>query len=693
MALDARARQRSARIAADVGGTFTDLVMIRATGELHVAKTRTTPADPPAGLAAGVSGLLRTAHAAPCEVSQLLFASTVATNAVLQRAGARIGLIVSRGFRHMLEIGRANIPGRLTNEVDYRRPEPLVPLERVCEADERCLADGSVLRPLDEDAARAAIRRLVARGVECLAVSLIHAYANPAHEARIRSIAAEMAPHLPVTLSSDVLPEYREYDRTMTTVLNAYVMPVMERTVRGIAGRLRDRGIEPVLAVVRSDGGLMSADAVIRRPVNTVLSGPAAGVAGAAFVARLSGYGNAVSLDMGGTSTDVSLAAGGVPRIRAEASIGEYPVKIPIADVVTIGAGGGSIAYVSSTGALHVGPRSAGAEPGPVCYDQGGADVTVTDAHLFLGRLSPSLAGGAIRLNPLRARDAIGALATRLDVTPVQLAHGILTIANEKMLGALRVVSVQRGYDPRDFVLIPFGGAGPMHSGELCRLLGVRTAVIPPFPGVLSAFGALASDATCVFRRTRIQGIDRLSLDEVNRAQRQLAEEAAVWLEAEDIAAERRELRYTVDLRYVGQAHEVTVAAPAGFTAAQVPAVASAFHAEHRRLYGFDWAGQVPVEMVAVTVTGRGLAPQLPIANVQAAGGSAAHAQVGARAVFFNGRFVETPCFARARLGPGARFAGPAIVEQLDCTTVVLPGQSARVDDYGNLVVEEAAPP
>jgi len=673
-----------------VGGTFTDLVMVlEQTGEVHIAKTPTTPSDPALGLITGVRQLLDASRASPHEVSHLLFASTVATNAVLQLAGARIGLIVTKGFRHILEIGRANIPGRLTNELTYRRPERLVPLERVREVDERCLADGRVLRPLDDDGTGAAIRELVGQRVECIAVALLHSYANPAHERRIRDLGAELAPGIPFTLSSDVLPQYREYERTMTTVLNAYVMPVMERTVRGIERRLQESGLTPALAVVRSDGGLMSADAVVGRPVSTVLSGPAAGVSGAAFVARLAGYANAISLDMGGTSTDVSLAAGGAARIRAEASIGEYPVKIPITDVVTIGAGGGSIAYVSSNGTLHVGPRSAGAEPGPVCYDRGGTEVTVTDANLALGRLPPALLGGAIRLNADRSREALGALAQRLRMDLVQLAHGILTIANEKMLGALRVVSVQRGYDPRDFALIPFGGAGPMHSGDLSRLLGIRTSVIPPVPGVLSAMGALVSDISCVFTRTRIQAVDRLALADVTDVQAALATEAQAWLQAEGVAPERRELLHSADLRYVGQAYEVSVPASGSFTPERIAAAVEAFHAEHRRLYGFDWRGQVPVEMVAITVTGRGRVRQIAMAPRGRNGGTAADARTGARPAYFDGRFVDTPCFDRRGLGPGASVSGPAVIEQLDCTTVVLPGQAARVDGYLNLVVQE----
>jgi N-methylhydantoinase A len=681
---------RDARIAVDVGGTFTDLVMAReGTGDVHIAKTRTTPADPAQGLITGVQQLLARAGVSPDEVSQVLFASTVATNAVLQLAGARIGLIVTMGFRHILEIGRANIPGRLTNEMTYRRPERLVPLERIREADERCLADGSVLRPLDEGKAREAIRDLLAQQVECIAVSLLHSYANPAHERRIRDLIAALAPGMAVTLSSDVLPEYREYERTMTTVLNAYVMPVMERAVRGIEHRLRERGLTPSLGVVRSDGGLMSTEAVVKRPVNTILSGPAAGVLGAAFIARLAGYPNAISLDMGGTSTDVSLAAGGSARIRADTMISEYPVKIPITDVTTIGAGGGSIAYVSATGALHVGPRSAGADPGPVCYDQGGTEVTVTDANLLLGRLPPYLGDGAIRLNADRAREAMEALARRVSLDPVKLAEGILTITNERMLGALRVVSVQRGYDPRDFVLIPFGGAGPMHSGDLCRLLGIRTAVIPPAPGVLSAMGALVSDITCVFGKTRIQAVDRVVPEEINDAQAALTAEARAWLDEERIAHGDRELLYSADLRYVGQAYEVPVSTVDRFTPAGLAAAVEAFHTEHRRLYGFDWRGQVPVEMVSLKVIGRGRVRPVRMTGRARGSGTAGDARTDVRPAYFDGRFVDTPCYRRERLAPGAAIPGPAIVDQLDCTTVVLPGQTARVDDYLNLVVEE----
>ncbi len=433
----------------------------------------------------------------------------------------------------------------------------------------------------------------------------------------------------------------------------------------------------------------MSADAVVRQPVNTVLSGPAAGVSGAAYVARLAGYRNAISLDMGGTSTDVSLAAGGMPRLRTEATIGEYPVKIPITDLVTIGAGGGSIAQLEATGALHVGPRSAGAEPGPVCYDRGGTDVTVTDANLVLGRLPEVLAGGAVTLNVGRARAAMEALAARVGMAPLALAEGIVRIANEKMLGALRVVSVQRGYDPRDFVLIPFGGAGPVHAGDLCRLLGARTAVIPQTPGVLSAVGALVSDVACLFARTLIHRVAGLQFAPVNRILKALRDEATAWLESEAIPPEARALTFGVALRYIGQASEVTVAGPGRLDPGSLARVVEAFHGEHRRLYGFDWRDQVPVEIVTLSVAGRG-----GVAPVRAAAGPTAacagDARTGVRRVYFGGDFIPTPCYDRGRLGAGARITGPAIVEQLDCTSVILPGQVARADASLNLIVEEA---
>ena len=682
---------RDVRIAGDVGGTFTDLVLIRdSTNQIHTTKTRSTKDDLARGFITGIKKLLEAANCDPAEVGNVLFTSTATTNAVLELSGARVGLIVTRGFRHVLEIARANIPGRLTSELVYNRPERLVPLERIREVDERSLADGSVRHPLDEESARRAIRELLAQDVEAIAVSLLHSYANPRHEERIRALITEQCPGMLVSLSSAVVPEYREYERTMTTVLNAYVMPVMERAIRSVRASLHDAGLNPSLGVVRCDGGIMSADAVALAPVHTVLSGPAAGVYGAAYVARLAGYDDIVSLDMGGTSTDVSLATGGRARIRGDAMVSEYPVKIPIMDIVTIGAGGGSIAYVSSSGALHVGPRSAGSNPGPVCYDLGGSEITVTDANLVLGRLSPDLAGGEIVVNIDKAHAAMEKLARQVGLQPVELAQGILTIVNEKMLGALRVVSVQRGYDPRDFALIPFGGAGPMHSGDLSRLLGMRRTLIPPTPGVLSAVGALVSDITCVFSQTVLQPVERVQLAEINQALVHLTQQAEDWLHAEGVPSHARQLRYAAELRYAGQASEVTVPSAQPLSTEGMERTVEAFHDEHRRLYGFDWRGTVPVELVALKVTGIGLLRKSEMLAWPAPSGGPEDARTGTRPVFFDGEFIDTACYHRQRLAPGSAVSGPAIIEQTDCTTVILPGQMATVDPLLNLVVKEA---
>lgn len=679
------------RIAGDVGGTFTDLVMVRGrASQVFMTKVRSTPADPSLGFAAGVEKLLAMAGYAPADVGNVLFASTAAINAVLERSGARMGLLVTKGFRHILEIARANIPGRLTSELTYVRPERLILLERVHEVDERCTANGEVLRALDESSAREAIRTLLGQGVESIAVCLLHSYANPRHEQRVRELIAEEDPRLLVSISSDVVPEYREYERTVTTVLNAYVMPVMDRTLRGVQVRLRDAGLNPALGVVRCDGGIMSAEAAIQTPVNTILSGPAGGVYGAAYVAQLAGYDNVISLDMGGTSTDVSLTAGGKARITSDTMISEYPVKIPVMDIETIGAGGGSVAYVSSTGALHVGPKSAGADPGPVCYDQGGTEITVTDANLLLGRIPPYLVGGEIALNLDKARSAMEALAKKLTMDPMELAQGILTIVNEKMLGAIRIVSVQRGYDPSDFVLIPFGGAGPVHSGELCRLLGLSKALIPPAPGVLSAVGALVSDITGVFGTTWIQRADQIAFDDANQILDDLADKANAWLTDEGIPAEERELVVRADLRYAGQATELSVPTTQPLNQQTVDTAIAAFHDEHKRVYGFDWRGLVPVELVALKVTGVGRVNRPDASLVMGSAATTEDGPITYRQVYFDGGFERTPCYQRGHLAVSRQVVGPAIIEQLDCTTVILPGQTAVVDRSLNLVVEEA---
>lgn len=683
------AANRELYVGIDIGGTFVDVVVYdTATRELHLTKASSTPRDPATGFFNGIDRLMAQDELNLEEISRLLHGSTVATNAVLEAKGSRIGLITTEGFRHILEIGRAYIPGIFTNYMRWEKPERLVPLERVREIPERLAVDGSVVRPLDEAAVRQAIEELLTHDIEALAIALLHSYVNPNHERRVAEIARELAPELYISCSSDVLPEYREYERTMTTVLNAYVMPVVARYLEHIAAGLEERGVPAKIQIVRSDAGVMSLTAARERPVNTVLSGPAGGVQGATYVAAAAGFPNIVSMDMGGTSTDVCLSTAAEPRLSTDTWVSHYPVKVPLIDITTIGAGGGSLAYVSSAGALRVGPQSAGADPGPACYGRGGTRPTVTDANAVLGRLPLELAGGALRLDIAAAKAAIDEhIARPLGLTVEAAAHGILRIVNESMLGALRVVSVQQGIDPRDLVLVPFGGAGPVHGAEMARLAGISTMLVPPTPGVLSALGFLLADVTNVFTRTRVGVIGALDVAAYNRELAQLVEQADAWLDREGIAPAARAVEITLDLRYQGQAYELPIKVDRELDGAAWQQAAARFHAEHKTRYGFDQPF-APVEVVTLRVTAIGHVPTLTLQPGEEAGPDARHAIVTSHPVYFGDGFRDTPIYDRAQLLPGNIVPGPALITQPDSTTLLHPEQTARVDGYGNLIVQ-----
>ncbi|MDP9469098.1 MAG: hydantoinase/oxoprolinase family protein [Chloroflexota bacterium] len=500
-----------------------------------------------------------------------------------------------------------------------------------------------------------------------------------------------MAPGLFVSRSSEVLPEYREYERTLTTVLNAYVMPAVDRYLDGIRRGLAERGLPQDVTIVRSDAGVMSLAAALERPVNTVLSGPAGGVLGASAVATAAGYPNVVSMDMGGTSTDVCLSTAGEPRLSTDTWIAHYPIKVPIIDITTIGAGGGSLAAVSTAGALRVGPQSAGAEPGPACYGRGGNRPTVTDANLVLGRLPIQLAGGEISLDLEAARDAVWRhVAEPLSLSIEAAALGIVRIVDEHMLGALRVVSVQRGIDPRELVLVAFGGAGPVHGAELARLAGIGTMLVPPQPGVLSALGFLLADVKQVFTLTRVGLVSTLNAEAYNRELTRLVAEANVWLKREGVPAEDHAVEVALDLRYRGQAYELPIRVAIPVDADGWRDAATRFHAEHRRRYGFDQP-LAEVEVVTLRVTAVGTLPKPEFRPLPEEELDPTAALTDRRPVFFGEGLVETPFYDRARLRAGHRIAGPAVVLQPDCTTVLHPDQSLRVDGLANLIVRTGA--
>lgn len=679
--------QRRFRIGIDIGGTFTDVVMLDAeTQELRLAKAATTPADHAIGFMAGIDKVASGIDAR--DVQSIFHGSTVATNAVLELNGSRMGLLTTLGFRDILEIGRAYIPGIFTNHLRWQKPPRLVPLELVREVPERLAPDGSVVRPFIEAKAREAIAELLAQDVESIAICLLHSYANSAHEERLEALINEMAPNVFVSRSSAVLPEYREYERGITTVLNAYVMPVVSRYLGGLQGRLSDRGFPTDLQIVRSDAGVMSLNAAVARPVNTVLSGPAGGVKGASAVAAAAGFPNVVSLDMGGTSTDVCLSASGEPRLSTDAWIAHYPVRVPMVDITTIGAGGGSLASVSVSGALRVGPQSAGAVPGPACYGRGGELPTVTDANLVLGRLPEKLAGGELILDVEAAREAVAKHVARpLGLSLEEAAAGVIRIVDEAMLGALRVVSVQRGVDPRELALVPFGGAGPIHGANLAQLAGISTMLVPTLPGVLSALGFLLADVKNVLTLTRVGVVGQLDIAGYNTDLADLVAQADDWLAREGLDQSERFVNVAVDLRYQGQAYEIPIEASVPLDAPGWAAVAERFHAEHLRRYGFNQPKAV-IEVATLRVTAVGSLPKPSFPMLPEAGPESGRAKIDERPVYFDGGQHATSFYDRALLQSGNRLAGPTVIVQPDCTTVLGPGQSLRVDGLGNLVVD-----
>ena len=659
-------------VGVDVGGTFTDLVAREVSGRLRACKVPTTPAN----LARGVLNGLAAVRPAGLPAS-VAHGTTVVTNAIVERRGARVGLVATRGFRDVLEIGRMS---RL-HLYDLRlppKPEPLVERRLRLEVSERVGPDGAVLLPLALDELPAVVEALKREDVESVAVCLLHGYANPAHE---RALKAALAPHFAhLSIGSEINAEFREYERASTAVLNAAVMPLASRYLDELVAALGREAPGAVLHLLHSAGGMMSPQAARARPLAMAASGPAAGVAAAAHLARRLGLARALAFDMGGTTTDVCLIADGVAETSAQRKLGGYPVRLPMVAVESIGAGGGSIAYADEAGALKVGPRSAGAEPGPACYGLGGTEPTVTDANLVLGYLDAGrVYGGSIRLDPDRAATAVEALGRRLGLSPVEMAQGMVEVANANMLRALRLVSVQRGYDLRDFALIAYGGAGPVHAGALARQAGIGRVVVPAHSGTFSALGCLVSplqyDAVQTWR-ARLDAWDGKPAEDRFQV---LEERCLAPLLDEGIAAERVALARSADLRYTGQNYELQVP-----WRSDTGALRGAFEARHRQLYGY--ATGESVECVNLRVVARvrdtGVEPPEfgPVGDGESAGAQ--------RAWFPETGEVRLPLYHRATLAAERPVLGPALIEDEWSTTLVYPGQRCAADRFGNLVIE-----
>jgi N-methylhydantoinase A len=681
------------RLGVDVGGTFTDFLLLNEdTGETKTAKVPSTPEDSSVGVLNGVAKICDSSGIDPSDIKLVMHGTTVATNAVLTGRGAKVGLITTSGFEDTLQVARSFCPGGLGGWVTFVKKPLLAPLELTIGACERIAADGAVVTGLDESALRESLKTCMADDIEALTICFINAYINGEHERRAREVAQEIFPNIPISISSEVVPEMQEYERTETTVVNSYVRPEVARYVNNLQGALNQRlGDDTQLSILRSDGGLASSRAAAESPVNLLMSGPAGGVTGALFFCTKAGFSNILTFDMGGTSTDVALIQNARARVRRETFVGDVRVRAPSVDVRTVGAGGGSIAFVPElTKALRVGPESAGAVPGPACYMKGGEAPTVCDANVVLGYLPSDVQlGGDMQINRDASVAAVQTVADAMGVDLMAAAEGIIKIVNESMFGALRLVSVEQGYDPRDFALVGFGGAGPLHANALGILTEAWPVIVPPGPGVLCAYGDATTRVQDEAARTYITMASDLTTEKLADDLLALKSRASESLIEDGIAEDRLEVTYQADLRYAGQAFQITVE----FTESElrekgVAVLTDQFDAEHEQLFTFKLGDGHEILMIRAVV-GASVTLKADI-SIPKGSGDVSGAMIHQSRFFYEGDWHEAGIYDRGRLGAEDVVAGPAIVSEMDSTTVVLPGYSATVDAVGNLLIQPA---
>jgi len=684
------------RIGIDVGGTFTDLVLYDdRSHQLSAEKVPSVRTDPSEGILYGIQRLLRTAEVSPASVEYVAHGTTVATNSLLERTGARTALITTKGFRDLLEIARQKRPS-LYNLL-AQKPVPLVPRRRRYEVAERVMADGSIRTPLrlvDIDRVLEQIDGDPSDGrVEALAICFLYSFLSPDHERQVLERARARFPSLAIAASHEVQPEFREYERLSTTVANAYLAPQMSAYVRAFGRRMAELGVENAPYINQSNGGTISVEEAARVPVRTVLSGPSAGVAGAAWIAAQAGFDPIATFDMGGTSTDVAFVRDGTPTVSFEREIGGITLRGPTLDIHTVGAGGGSIAWRDSGGALKVGPQSAGADPGPACYRRGGTDPTVTDANLVLGRLAPAgLAGGTVALDIARAEAALQPFAHDLGMSILEAAEGILRVVNTNMANAVRVVTVRRGVDTTGLTLVAFGGAGPLHGVELADELGIPKVAVPPGPGLLCALGLLVEDLRTDLVRTHLELLQPAGLSRVKSRFADMETEVHRWLDREEVPRARRRLERWLDLRYVGQNFEISVPASGAMGRnGDCSTLRKRFLERHEQVYGFA-APDEPIQVVNLRLIGRGVVNPPKLARLPRGRNSKGAPILGHRDVYVDNQtgFVQCRLYARSQLRAGQLIAGPAVIEQFDSTTWLPPLHEAAVDDLGFLVIRRA---
>lgn len=679
------------RLGVDVGGTFTDLLLLdEKNGRTFTAKVPSTPSDSSIGVLNGIEKICKTAGIDPHDITEVMHGTTVATNTVLTGSGALVGLVTTKGYKDTLQIARSFVPGGLGGWVIWNKTKPLAPLELTIEATERLDAKGEVLVPLDEAQIRKDLKVLLDSGIEALTIALFNAYVSDVHERRIAEIAQEIAPHIPVSTSANVMPEMYEYERTETTVVNSYVRPVVSKYLSNLQDELQRRmGSDVMLQILRSDGGLSSAQSAMDKPVNLLMSGPAGGVSGALWIAKQAKFENLLTFDMGGTSTDVALIENSIARTRRETRVGDVTVRAPSIDVRTVGAGGGSIAYVPElTKALRVGPQSAGAAPGPAAYAKGGKEPTVTDANVVLGYLpSDAKLGGDMEISRDLAVEAVKTIADALSISLEDAAEGVIKIVNENMCGALRLVSVEQGYDPRDFALIGFGGAGPLHANALAQLINSWPVIIPPGPGVLCAYG----DATTRLRneasQTYVTSVSDTSNAEIQRMLTDLEETAAEDLTKEGVVRSEQEVFYQIDIRYKGQGMKLTVdVSPEDFRREGLTGITSRFDTEHEQLFTF--ALDAEHELVGLRAVVQGAEKSFISSGIQSSGSSdASSARIQPTRLYADGAWREGYIYDRSKLKPGHKVLGPAVVTEMDSTSVILPDHVGIIDEVGNILI------
>lgn len=679
----------SLRVGVDTGGTFTDLVAHDdENGAITVHKTSSTPSDPGKAIIDGLNELLvKAGNRDIAEVGYFAHGTTVGTNALLTVRGVRTGLITTRGFRDLLELGRGRRPDMYDLQAD--KPQPFVPRDLRREVTERVRHDGRIETPLDREEVRAIARDFRSQGVRAIAVCLLYSYLVPDHELAIGEVIAEEYPEAYVSLSHVVLPEFREYERLSTVVTNAYIGPVMAEYLARLRENLVAAGLTCVPHVTQSNGGVIPFEAAEQLPVRLVLSGPSTGVVGAAAICAAAGVRDIITFDVGGTSSDVSLVQASVPKVATGMELDHRPIRSPMIDIHTVGAGGGSIAWIDSGGHLRVGPQSAGAFPGPACYGNG-EDATVTDANVVLQVLNPDyLLNGELKIDKTASWRAVQRIADQLGMSVPETAQGIIRVVTANMARAIRVISVQRGYDPRDYALVPFGGAGPLHASRLAAELGCATIVVPEVPGAQSALGLLMTEIRADFSHTRVIPAESSRAADITALYAKLAEEADAWFDEEGISPERRGIARRAEMRYAGQNYELGVDVPEGTLSAESLAIVRAgFEAAHDRLYGYTLPGE-PIQLITARAQAIADVPRAEISSTSGRTTPSIDAQVASRETYFSefGQFVTTPVYDRRLLAPGSEFAGPAIVEQMDTTTLILPGDRCTVDDYRNLVI------